>query len=100
MVAEDDRGLVPVLRELGPEPRELVGGERSGIATRSGLVVGVDPDDAQVVQLAREVAGFVAREELVLEAVVALPLSRAAGGPWIPRVRAVMVAARDEVVAL
>ena len=50
-------------------------------------------------QLAREVVGLVAREELVVEAVVALPLADAAVGPRVAGVRAVVVAARDEVVA-
>ena len=85
--------------ELGAEPGELLGGERAGIAAVAGLVVGVDAEDAQALQVAAEVRRLVAREELVVEAVVALPLADAARGVRVADVRAVVVAARDEVVA-
>ena len=92
MVAEHDRRLVAVLRELGAEPRELLGRERAGVAAVAGLVVGVDAEDAQALQVAAEVRRLVAREELVVEAVVALPLADAARRVRVAGVRAVVVA--------
>ena len=44
MVAEHDRRLVAVLGQLGPEPGELLGRERAGVAAVARLVVGVEPD--------------------------------------------------------
>ena len=73
--------------------------ERAGVAAVAGLVVGVDPEHAQPVQVAAEVRRLVAREELVVEAVVALPLADAARRVRGADVRAVVVAAGHEVVA-
>ena len=57
------------------------------------------PDDPQALEVAAEVGRLVAGEELVVEAVVALPLADAARRVRVAGVRAVVVAARDEVVA-
>ncbi len=92
MVAEHQRRLVPILGELGAEPRELVGRQGAGVAATAGLVVGVDADDAQPLELTGEVGRLVAREELVVEAVVALPLTDAARGPRVTGVGAIVVA--------
>src|SRR3954454_10837674 len=98
MVAEHNRRLVAMLGELGAGPVELVGGERAGIATVARLVVGVEPEDPQTLEGALEVRRVVAREERVVEAVVALPLPDPARRVLGTDVRAVVVAAGHEVV--
>ena len=98
-MAEHERRLVPVLGELGPEPRELVGRECTGVVSPAGLVVGVDPDDPQAPELAGEVGRLPAREELVVEAIVALPLADPARGVRVTVVGPIVIAPGDEVVA-
>ena len=99
MVAEHDGRLVALLGELGAEPGELFGRERAGIVAPAGLVVRVDPDDPEAAELATEVGRLVSREEVVVEAVVALPLTDATRRIRITGMRAIVIAARDEVVA-
>ena len=99
MVAEHDGRLVALLGELGAEPGELFGRERAGIVAPAGLVVRVDPDDPEAPELATEVGRLVSGEEVVVEAVVALPLTDATRGIGIAGMRAIVIAARDEVVA-
>ena len=99
MVAEHDRRLVPVLGQLGAEPRELVGRQarrrrcRCRACRRCRCRCTRRPCRSR-----REVRRLVAREELVVEAVVALPLPDAARRPGVADVRPVVVAAGHEVV--
>ncbi len=94
MMTEHDRRLVSFLGELLAEPRELRRREPTRVTAVAGLVVRVDADDAQALQLPREVRRFLAREEVIVEAVVALPFADPAGGirgpavrgSWFPRV--------------
>src|SRR2546423_14603927 len=99
MVPEHERGLLGVLREFGTEPRELLGRQSACVATVAGFVVGVDADHSQAMQVASEVRRPVTREELVVEAVVPLPLARTALVVRVARMGAIVIAARDEVVA-
>ena len=99
MVAEHDGRLLALLGELGTEPGELLGRERAGIAAPAGLVVGVDPDHPEALELATEVGRLVSGEEVVVEAVVALPLADATRRIRVTGMRAIVIAARDEVVA-
>jgi hypothetical protein len=98
VVPEHQRRLVAVRGEVGAEPGRLFRRQAAGVAATARLVVGVEPDHVQAGQVGGEVRRLVAREVRVVEAVVALPLPRAAGGVRVPAVRAVVVPARDEVV--
>lgn len=92
--------LVLVVRELGPEPFELVRRQRARIAPAPGLVVGVDPEHPQTVERPTEVAALVTRKELVVEAVVAFPFPDPTLRVLTTGVGTIVIAASDEVVVL
>src|SRR4051812_31692660 len=99
MVTEDERRLFGLLGQLVPEPRELLGRECARVASTARLVITVETEDSQPAQLTREVRRLVAREEVIVKAVVPLPLANAARGVRVADVRAVVVAACHEVIA-
>src|SRR5262249_54925407 len=99
MVAEHDRRLLVLPGELVAKPGELFGGERAGIAAASGLVVGVETDHPEAAELATEVGRLVSWEEVIVEAVVALPLADTTRRVRLTGMRAIVVASHDEVVA-
>src|SRR3954452_13381717 len=98
-MAEDERGLVLVARQLLTHEGELIGAEHAVVTTTADLVVGVETEQPQPEDVVGE-PGRAGRAERVTEAVVLAIGSghgRAAGRRGAG-VRAVMVASSHEVL--